>query len=1049
MLAGVTRWLVTLLFVFLMVPASARSERLPIKAYTTADGLAHNHVTRIVRDSHGFLWFCTREGLSRFDGYAFTNYGIQDGLPSAQIADLLEATDGTYWIATDRGLVHFDPLGVRADAALSSPDHRRMFTTYTPPGDGLASRITSLLHAPSGGIWVGSLDGLHHLAIGAAGTPTLSRVKLDIPAGPNRTTINTLAQDRFGGLWIGTPYAVHRRFLDGRVETYRVTDRPADDVTVLLFDERGRLWIGTLLGGLIRLRLDDGARRVTVERTYGARDGLPTERINHIVQTSDGDLWASTNRALVRLIAVDDDTHYAFHAYGRSHGLPYDVIWSVAEDSNGNLWIGTSSGVAKLVPEGPTVFDPGDGMEWTLSLAHDGHGDPLVIGGPRGTWYVNRVDGTKVVAGRHHAFGDSPSWAWNQGLLVDREGDWWIATRSGVLRFRGVTRVEALARATPIARYTRRHGLAADVVIRLFEDSRGDVWIATVGEGHHPNGLSRWNRATDTFSHFAERDGLPPFGVIYVSGMAEDSKGGVWIGFTGDAGLVRFHDGRFAPFGADLGGPRRSVRNLLVDSRGRLWIATFGAGLGRIDEPTTAGPEITWYNTGNGLSSDELGAIVEDADGHLYVGTARGIDQLDLLSNRIVRRYTARDGLPAGEIQAAIRARDGALWFSFIAGLARVTPDGHRAPPPPVTLISGLRVNGEPHPLSALGQVKVAAIEVGADRNHLQIDFGAVDFGPGASLRYQYRLEGADRMWTQPSDQRSVTYANLAPGTYRFSARAVTDDGQTGDGATLAALTILPPIWQRWWFLSLAGTVLLVGLYGAHRYRTARLLEVAQMRARIATDLHDDIGANLTRIAVLSEVVRQQSGDGNSPASVPLASIATVARESVASMGDIVWAINPERDRLNDLLRRMRAHAEDVFAHGNVTVTLNAPDASGDAKLGVDVRRDLFLIFKEAINNAARHAVCSAVHINLHLDRATLVLEVTDDGIGFDPLIDRDGNGLVSMGRRARALGGRLDVMSRGDAGTTVRVTLSLARARPRIFGPLHRQVGDRDEPGR
>ena len=244
------------------------------------------------------------------------------------------------------------------------------------------------------------------------------------------------------------------------------------------------------------------------------------------------------------------------------------------------------------------------------------------------------------------------------------------------------------------------------------------------------------------------------------------------------------------------------------------------------------------------------------------------------------------------------------------------------------------------------------------------------------------------------------------------------DGAVNGTGAGFS-FSILPPIWQRWWFRTLAGLLVASLAYAVYRYRVSRLLEVAAMRTRIATDLHDDIGANLTRIAVLTEVVRRQR---HTDADDHLASIATVARESVTAMSDIVWAISPGRDGLQDLTRKMREHAGEVFAAGDTILTFTAPDVTRDIRLSVDMRRDIYLIFKEAINNAARHADCSRVQVDLQFQGTHLILSVVDDGGGFDAAVDTDGNGLVSMRRRAERLGARFDISSRPGEGTAVRL---------------------------
>ena len=291
-------------------------------------------------------------------------------------------------------------------------------------------------------------------------------------------------------------------------------------------------------------------------------------------------------------------------------------------------------------------------------------------------------------------------------------------------------------------------------------------------------------------------------------------------------------------------------------------------------------------------------------------------------------------------------------------------------------------------------------------------------FGSGEVLRYQYKLEGTDADWGPPTDRRTVTYASLGPGPYTFVVQAVNSDGIASLQPATVRFRILSPVWQRWWFMTLVGLAVALTVGTAFRYRLARMLEVANMRMHIATDLHDDIGANLTRIALLSEVARQ------TPEQESLLSIARIARESVSSMSDIVWAINPKRESLLDLTRRMRQHAEELFTARGIALRFDAPAASSNFKPSMDVRRDLLLIFKEAVSNAARHSQCSAVEIELRVDGPQLVLVVTDNGVGFDTSAETDGQGQPSMRRRAQRIQGTIEITSGNGSGT--RVTLNV-----------------------
>jgi two-component sensor histidine kinase len=395
-----------------------------------------------------------------------------------------------------------------------------------------------------------------------------------------------------------------------------------------------------------------------------------------------------------------------------------------------------------------------------------------------------------------------------------------------------------------------------------------------------------------------------------------------------------------------------------------------------------------------------------------------------------VKHFTTADGLAAGDFLAAFCDQGGTLWFGTQKGLSRFTPEADSPVTPPPILVTGLLVAGERHRVSALGETEIKLPDLAAAQNQLQIDFVALGFAPGEVLQYQYRFEGVDSDWSTPTSQRNVNFAGLSPGSYKFLVRALNSEGGTSPVPAMITFTILRPVWQRWWFVSLAALAIAGFVYSLYRYRVSRLLEVADMRMRIATDLHDDIGANLTKIAILSEVVRQQLGaNGAGLVDGPLSSIARISRESAASMSDIVWAINPRRDQLLDLVRRMREHAEEVFALREVDLRFEAPDALHNLKLGVNVRRDLLLIFKEAINNAARHSRCSQIRIILGLENSLLSLVVSDDGEGFNTNADSRGHGLANLKLRTERLGGKLDVESRRGEGTTVTCVVPLVRS--------------------
>jgi len=1015
------------------------AERLPIKTYTTADGLAHNTINRIVRDSRGYLWFCTADGLSRFDGYGFKNFGTVDGLPHAYVTDLLETRRGEFWVATHGGLVRFDPsgrpgrgVGQLEEGAASPP----MFALLPQEGgSGRAGAITVLREGSGGAIWVGTPDGLFRVER-ADGRRTLRPVDIGMPAESlEGRVVSDVLEDRLGSLWVAAASGLYRRWPDGTAAHYTTRDGMPDDVLSDLFiDRQGDLWIGTRRGGFFRARADPIRTAPVFDRPF--KEALPSTWVYQMFQTSDGRFWIATTGGLMEFFPAVASPGRQFQSYTVSNGIGDPLVTAFTEDLAGNLWLGTGAGGAMKLTRGG--FSTYGAPEWiqSVSSAFEDHSGQLcfkamVLGDARATVFdgatLDPLNPEPTVA--HPRFGcfDGERFHWflpagiaNFGWVQERvtlrthSGEWWIGVGSGLYRYAPVARMADLRTARPSAVYGLKEGLAGLQVYRLFEDSAGNVWVSSVSET--ARGLARWERLTGRVRDLVSSPGLASLHHDWPArAFAEDRHGNVWIGFDGE--LARYKDGRFTLFTAANGVPPGAIRDLYVDRSGRLWLASSQAGLLRVDDTAAATPTFITYNSSTGLSGDNLEAITEGDDGHMYVGGGRGLDRLDPATGR-VRHFSAADGLPPGVLRSAFRDLHGVLWFGMSNGLARFVPAVEKEPAPPPVFISGVRVAGVPQPVSALGEVGMTLADLEPAQRQVEIDFVGLGFGSGEVLRYKYKLEGADADWALPTERRTVTYASLTPRQYTFFVHAVSADGLASDQRAAVRFRILRPVWQRWWFVTLVGLAMALIARAAFRYRLARLLEVAHMRTHIATDLHDDIGANLTRIALLSEVARHTREQES------LLSIARIARESVSSMGDIVWAINPKRESLLDLTRRMRQHADELFTSRGIALRFDVPAASGSLKLSMDVRRDLLLIFKEAVSNAARHSRCSAVEIELRVDGSRLVLVVADNGVGFDASAESEGQGRASMRKRAQRIKGTLDITSGHGSGT--RVTLSV-----------------------
>jgi signal transduction histidine kinase/streptogramin lyase len=1025
---------------------TARAEQLPVRTYTTSDGLARDRVERIVQDSRGFIWFCTVEGLSRFDGYGFTNYGTAQGLPNRLVSDIVETRGGAYFVATDGGFALFDPEALTRRDAAGAPG--RLFTVIPFPAGARAKEAYVAYEDAEGGVWCGTDYGLFKLAGGPGAWRLEPAGFLSGEAEYDHDLVRGILSDARGTLWVTTPAGLVRRDAAGRVTLFRKGDGFDYNPThAVVIDQRGRLWVGTP-NGLYEFESAPAEGPLKLVRVYRDGDGLPGANVKALALTPEGELWVAVSGGLARFEPRAGGGPQ-FVAYTPAEGLSDSVVLALGVDDAGNLWAGGENGGAMKIARGGILsYGPADGLKHPRigGFVRDAAGRFLTLSGPNDVIALSRPAGR----GFEEKLlplppGVSLTWGWYQLVVEDREGDWWVPTMSGVLRYDAGLRLRRV--------YKGADGPCPAYVFRAFEDSRGDIWFSS--QGLLDCTLSRWERATGRFVRYTPADcdfrSMP-------TAFAEDGAGDLWMGLY-DGGLVRHRGGRFESFAPADGVPEGFVRGLFLDRERRLWVGTSGGGVARVDDPEAERPHFKTYTTREGLASDQVTCITEDLFGHIYLGTGRGLDRLDVPTGRI-RHYTTADGLASNFVNVCTNDREGSVWLGTLRGLSRLTPLAERVRPAPPVLVTGLRVGGEPFPVSETGAREVSGLTLEPWRNKLQVDFVGLVYAAGDVLRYQYKLEGADDTWSAPAVQRSVNFANLAPGSYRFAVRAVNADDAPSPHPAFVSFRILPPVWRRWWFLSLVALCLTALALTAWRLRTARrrereraeaelrrakeerLAELERVRKRIATDLHDDIGSSLTQIAVLSEVARAAAGAG----AEQLAQISAVSNELVESMSDIVWAINPKKDRLSDLTQRMRRFASDLFTARGVRLHFDAPVASiadGDIRLGADLRREVFLIFKESVNNVVKHSGAARAEVELRLEGGEFRLRVTDDGRGFDAsgadcsgeyerlVGGAGGNGLYSLFRRARALGGVYEVRSAPGAGTTVLLRVPLRHHHP------------------
>jgi len=536
----------------------SKAERPPIKSYTTVDGLPHDSVNKIVQDSRGFLWFCTAEGLSRFDGYRFKNYTQEEGLPHRNITDLLETHTGAYIIATSAGISIFNPNGKayrwnivesRLERTAADPP---LFKTIVPQSRSHrhSASVLSLVEDGLSRIWVGTDGGLFVLEA-SGGDWKLREFDLEPKLTPS---VTSLIQEPSGGVLAATSTGLY--WISRDREPKRLLN---DFVGSTFLDRSGRLWVNTV----VKLQLFAFAdERLALLHSFSPDDGLPPNAIHFRVhQTSDGRIYIGFEYGFGELFPDPTSGKFKFRMFERER------INAFAEDTRGALWVATDTkGIWKLSANGFTVFGAEDGLSSTdeiMSVFPDANDGIYITSRPNKLSHLSSKGFENVVP-----FGlSSRSWGWHNLDLISKEGEWWVPGVEGLRHYPKISSFAALARTPPTHVFNSADGLFSDQIFAQFEDSHGDLWFSVIGPIQDT--LLRWDRRTLNIVRYTAADGLPS-GNGPIS-FAESPDSDVWFGYY-FGGLVRFRDGHFRLFTEADGLPMSQVTDLLSDSSGRLWI---------------------------------------------------------------------------------------------------------------------------------------------------------------------------------------------------------------------------------------------------------------------------------------------------------------------------------------------------------------------------------------------------------------------------------------------------------------------------------------------
>lgn len=1008
-----------IIFLFSCCIVSAQQQSYYFSRITVQNGLSHNKVNCILRDQRGFMWMGTDDGLNRFDGNKFTvfrNDPTDNTTISGNIiTDLLEDKDAVIWIAT-------------ADGGLTKYDH------CLPP----AKQFKQYRHTP--------------------GDSTSIPVNI----------INKLLEDRMGNLWLATSGSYVLRF-DKKTERFTIPARVGTNTALALsLCSDGKIWVGRQGGGL--LKIHPKTLRYEMDERYGDLYAkLPHATVTSLFNDRNKNIWiGSWDKLIYKLNTVTK----------QEQTIPANVIneeaLSFAEDKKGNVWIGGRY-------NGLYIYDPQ--QEKFQHFPHDPSKEGTVAANrinciyidPSGIVWLGTNKGVSVSNPLQQQFSQTflprPT---GKDVVIhdfykDENKDLWIGTSEGLyIQRNGRTDFEH--------RPLQYKGSAIGVS-RFFKDSRGNHYLGT------NYSLFRFDPKTVSISLLPNTEKDAVMNQIIKSqiiSIVEDSIEGHPVLLVSPYGhFLTYYDLVDMKWISRLDTTKKIIqrfnikdnliRSIYKTKAGAIWMATTKHGLGKWEK--NSAPTLNFFmndpSKTNGLSNNNVYDIAEDSKGNLWLSTFGGglhyfhinsgtadhiaegnnlleglqVDQAGnvwMIGNGNLHKYDpltksySSFRLPDIEKSGGVQGRiykdaDGRMYTAgngyFISFQPEQTKINQQQP---LVYLTDFRIFNESY--SHLLNEK--SISLHHNQNYITIEFAAPDFSSGSPVNYQYMLEGFDKKWIDLNSENKVSFSNLEAGDYTFRVRATNKPGVWSKEMAFIQMNIIPPFWKRWWFFVLCAFFAAGVAYAIYRYRINELVKLQAIRNKIAQDLHDNVGSTLSSISVYSQVAKiYKQQQKEQQLQDTLEKISETSSEMISEMNDIVWAINPRNDQMDVMLQRMQSYAKPLLASKDIRLSFTYDPAVQLLNLEMTKRKNFYLIFKEAINNVLKYAQCKNLEVKISNTQHHIEMLVKDDGVGFDFASMKvkasqslSGNGLRNMQMRAKEMKGNLTINSSLGEGTTIKL---------------------------
>ncbi len=996
----------------LFYTAVQAQSRMGFTRFSTDEGLASNVVNSVYQDAKGFIWVGTANGLQRYDGSKFIQFGLggnnSEQLPVSATSQIIGNSDGSLWL-------NFNNLKEIGLFSSMKMHYRKIPVIITKP---LPSRAEYRLVKDS--------NGNVYLVITQYGLLKFDEKKqafteealpFALPKGwlPNTMTENKKLRQ----LWIGTDSGLIVYDATKKKVFYRgnnpdhlplLDDSEMTGIKTFYIDHQQRYWLTnwTQTAKQKAFCYNPATGTFTNDTTGLFTGHKGYVELWHFYQLKNNTVWAYGLDMLMDF----DKSKKKFNNNPSNPFTNYDIhythISQMFEDREGNVWIASDQGLYFFCAS--EQEDTGGVMNFIFkktaaitSFLETAKGEIWL-----GKWGsaveirdksfipIKQQPNTSNNTDKNY----SMTWALHQQKAT---GKIWVGCQLG--------RLMIIDTITKQAKYFIPPAFENRTIRTIAEDKQGLLWFGTQG-----GNIVKF--ANDSFTVVQKLSTI-----IYK--ITVDNNGVLWVG-THEKGLYAFDTktgGMLQHFQKQDAKIHALYNNTIADievlNDSIICVATDALNL--INIRTNKVQQVTVYQ---GLPSNSIRNMQVDHDGFLWIITANGLCRYNY-SKQLFTQYGKRDGMVTAELvgDAGYTLRNGNIIFGGNDAALSFYPKslGNTKVPPDVT-ITDFKLLDKYIPVDSL--LQQPEIILSHEQNSFTITFASLSFLQRDKLVYYYKMEGVDDKWIQADAFLRVNYTYLPSGRYTFMVKCETNDGIASKNITKMWVYIKPPFWRTWWFVTMLLVLIGLIIYDLHNSRVKRLLAVEKIRTRVARDLHDDMGSTLSTINILSAMAKAKVGTDTVRTSEYISKITDNCSRMMEAMDDIVWSIKPNNDSMQKITARMREFATNVLEAKDIELHFSVDEKVPDVKLNMETRRDLFLLYKEAVNNIAKYSKCTNARVKISVQQKQLHMVITDDGIGFDPITADSGNGLGNIQKRADAMKGKLQIQSAPGKGSCVHLSI-------------------------